>query len=112
MILSHGYSRSQCPHCHAQSTDFEFETLRQALVIQLPRFTEPGKKNQKEILFDLFLDPPVVPVRYELLAVISHYGSSNSGHYMSFLSQSNKWVECDDSRIRPKDFDETVRVSG
>ena len=64
-----------------------------------------------DIHFDLFLAPPAGPVRNELRAVISHYGSSDSGHYKAFLSPSDKWVECDDSDVRIVDFDES-RTTG
>ena len=38
--------------------------------------------------------------KYELLAVVNHFGVVDSGHYTACAKHGNTWYECDDSSVR------------
>ena len=39
-------------------------------------------------------------INYTLLGLIEHHGVfTDSGHYVSYIRQSNKWDHCDDKHI-------------
>ena len=39
-------------------------------------------------------------ITYTLLGLIEHHGFLiNSGHYVSYIRQNNKWYHCDDKHI-------------
>ena len=45
-------------------------------------------------------DSDVFLINYTLLGLIEHHGVFiDSGHYVSYIRQSNKWYHCDDKHI-------------
>jgi ubiquitin C-terminal hydrolase len=101
------------------------------LILSLKRFKEgtdrqgrpTNVKNESDIDFGLKLSMPIAPddngkprpnVEYELYAIITHFGTMNSGHYTAFAKSfnppgstqytekrptDNKWFYFDDDRV-------------
>ena len=56
--------------------------------------SEPGFVNLANLNIKLGL------INYTLLGLIEHHGVFiDSGHYVSYIRQSNKWYHCDDKHI-------------
>ena len=54
--------------------------------------------------------PPSDMNRYNLYAVVNHYGSFECGHYTSYCQNQNKWYCFDDNSVNEMDRSK-VRVS-
>ena len=85
------------------------------------QFKEKAKETKKEAAVlpptDLALEQkssPVPSVMYDLHGVVTHKGSLNSGHYISFIlsgtepdangHQWNQWLRCDDETVTPVEY--------
>ena len=73
------------------------------LLIQINRFSisnlhgRPRKNNHP---FGIHENIKLGLINYTLLGLIEHHGVFiDSGHYVSYIRQSNKWYHCDDKYI-------------
>ena len=73
------------------------------LLIQINRFNvsnllgRPWKNNHP---FGIYENIKLGLINYTLLGLIEHHGVFiNSGHYVSYIMQNNKWYHCDDKHI-------------
>ena len=73
------------------------------LLIQINRFSasnlhgRPWKNNH---IFRIYENIKLGLIIYTLLGLIEHHGVFiNSGHYVSYIRQNNKWYHCDDKHI-------------
>lgn len=55
-------------------------------------------------------DESDIVTKFEIFAVVTHSGTLDSGHYVSFVRLRNQWYRCDDAWITEVDED-TVRAS-
>jgi len=87
----------------------EFWSFPKILVIDIKRFTNYNKKNQKLVSFpidNLDLSEYVIgykkeEYKYELYGVCNHSGGLLGGHYTSFIKNANgKWYEFNDTCIK------------
>lgn len=105
-----------CPVCKKMVTAKISTTLEQTppnMIVHLKRFSK-GRGLYRKMLD--FIDFPLTnldltkymsvnlrgtPVKYDLYAVINHYGDVGGGHYTAFAktSKSPKWYEFDDSTV-------------
>ena len=54
----------------------------------------PWKNNHP---FGIYENIKLGLINYTLLGLIEHHGAfMNSGHYVSYIRQNNKWYQCDD----------------
>ena len=96
-----------CPSCtgiHDYILTSTFRSLPNAVILHLARFLHSGEK------VDSLIDAPHnlelktqegLLRKYELRAVISHFGSAEAGHYVAAVSRYNTqdWTMYDDSRV-------------
>ena len=94
-----------CRKCTTQSCQ-SLRTSNQEtpniLLIQINRFSvsnlygRPLKNNHPFGILNIKLGL----INYTLLGLTEHHGVFiNSGHYVSYIRQSNKWYHCDDKHI-------------
>ncbi|EFC49081.1 ubiquitin specific protease [Naegleria gruberi] len=105
-----GKNKYKCPKTNTYVTASKKLTIHEApinLILQLKRFNIFGKKVSKKISYEDTLDiSPYMSnkntvARYSLYGVLVHSGgSSSSGHYYSFVKNSNGiWYRMDDSSV-------------
>ena len=77
--------------------------MQNILLIQINRFSvsnlhgRPWKNNHT---FGIYENIKLGLINYTLLGLIEHHGVFiDSGHYVSYIRQSNKWYHCDDKHI-------------
>ena len=59
-----------------------------------------GRSGKNNHPFGIYENIKLGLINYTLLGLIEHYGVFiNSGHYVSYNRQSNKWHHCDDKHI-------------
>lgn len=87
----------------------EFWSLPNILVIDLKRFTDQNKKNQRVVTFpldNLDLSKFVIGYQkeqyvYDLYGVCNHSGNVNGGHYTAFIKNANnKWYHFNDTLVK------------
>ncbi len=84
-----------------------FWSLPKILIIVLKRFDNHGRKNNSLIKFPFELDLCKYCVgykkntyKYNLISVANHIGSLNSGHYFSYVKNTNdNWYKYDDTMV-------------
>ena len=58
------------------------------------------RKNNHPFVFYENIKLYVGLINYTLLGLIEHHGVFiNSGHYVTYIRQNNKWYHCDDKHI-------------
>ena len=97
-----------CPRCGRQNSciqKYEIESLPHILILHLKRFDVSTKgivKNKKYIEFPLKnLKMGNRELVCNLKSITNHYGTLNTGHYVSFCKSRYKgdWFKCDDTKI-------------
>ena len=59
-----------------------------------------GRPRKNNHPFDIYENIKLGLINYTLLGLIEHHGVFiDSGHYVSYIRQSNKWYHCDDKHI-------------
>ena len=95
------YSRLKSLKCR-----YDTEVQTGILVLQiansyhflLPFFHGRPRKNNHP--FGIYENIKLGLINYTLLGLIEHHGVFiDSGHYVSYIRQSNKWYHCDDKHI-------------
>jgi ubiquitin C-terminal hydrolase len=88
----------QVPKCHRR-----IKKLPNILFVQLIRFT--GSMEKIETLVNCHIDKPLTiqDSKYKIIGIISHSGSMNRGHYISYVRGENDkdepWIKCDDKNV-------------
>ena len=104
-----------CPKCkkHTLATKkMELFYLPKLLIICFKRFIRDSykwKKNEEFVDFpinnldmgDYMIGPDKSHSKYNLFAVIQHYGSTGFGHYTAVCKNFDKWYSYNDSSIHP-----------
>ena len=71
--------------------------------IQINRFSVSnlhGRPRKNNHPFGIYENIKLGLINYTLLGLIEHHGVFiDSGHYVSYIRQSNKWYHCDDKHI-------------
>ncbi|XP_024028394.1 ubiquitin carboxyl-terminal hydrolase 8 isoform X2 [Morus notabilis] len=102
-----------CPDCkkHQQANKkIDLWKLPEIIVIHLKRFSYTEFSTSKlESYVDFpiddmdfssyFIQKNIRPNRYNLYAIINHYGSTFGGHYTAFVRHNGKWYEFDDDKV-------------
>ena len=91
-----------CPYCQLRqefTKYYIFDKLPQVLIISLKRFKYASMYRNK---INTFIKYPLENLeinneKFDLYAVINHFGSLNSGHYTSYVKIDNDWYNFDDS---------------
>jgi ubiquitin carboxyl-terminal hydrolase 20/33 len=117
-----GDNKYSCDKCKKLTNGIKYSkvlSLPELLVIHLKRFKHDslfstGKINSHVSfqLYDLEMKPYVhhlcsnESTTYDLCSIVSHYGSSNGGHYTSYAKNhaNEEWYEYDDSYCRRVDI--------
>lgn len=116
--LLDGGDKYWCEKCriHVVSRKtLKIERSPEILCVQLKRFKHEGYFSSKintQVLFpleDLDLNPFLshqnsdLEAKYDLFGIISHRGSFNGGHYVSYCKnyETGQWFEYDDSHVTP-----------
>jgi uncharacterized UBP type Zn finger protein len=107
-----------CPHCHqtvCASRQMRLAKVPVHLIIQLKRFRM--RRGTLETDNSLVLVPPSIdltkffrdeqpgPVKYELRAVMNHFGSLRAGHYTAHAKRGEKWLYFNDETVTERDLD-------
>ncbi len=96
--------------CSLDRKNFIRRTRGQAV----PTFT----RHENPISFDLynqsfdrcFKDPSKSCGDYEVVSIIMHSGSANSGHYTAYVKAGNEWYYCNDETITPCSEQEVFKI--
>ena len=91
-----------CPYCKLKqefTKNYLFDKLPQVLIISLKRFKYATMYRNK---INTFIKYPLENLeinheKFDLYAVINHFGNLNSGHYTSYVKIDNQWFDFDDS---------------
>ena len=91
-----------CPYCQLRqefTKYYIFDKLPQVLIISLKRFKYASMYRNK---INTFIKYPLENLeinneKFDLYAVINHFGTLNSGHYTSYVKIDNEWFNFDDS---------------
>ena len=86
-----------------------FWSLPNILTIDLKRFNEQNKKNQRDVTYpleNLDLSPYVVGYQkerclYDLYGICNHSGNPLGGHYTAYIKNANgKWYHFNDTNVK------------
>ena len=93
----------KCPTQSCQSLRTSYQETSNILLIQINRFSVSnlhGRPRKNNHPFGIYENIMLVPINYTLLGLIEHHGVFiDSGHYVSYIRQSNKWYHCDSKHI-------------
>ena len=74
-----------------------FRSINRFSVYNLHGRSRPQKNNNP---FGIYENIKLGLINYTLLGPIEHHGVFiNSGHYVSYIRQNNKWYHCDDKHF-------------
>ena len=93
----------KCTTQSCQSLRTSYQETPNILLIQINRFSVSnllGRPRKNNHAFGIYENIKLGLINYTLLGLIEHYGVFiNSGHYVSYIRQNNKWYHCDDKHI-------------
>ena len=107
-------SFSTCEKCNNEHCEISVSltSLPEILILHISRFTKrwygQGKvfqfvsfPGQEDVDFGHFVPPDINcgPTIYKLVAVVSHSGTMNIGHYVCYSKINNEWILFDDTHI-------------
>ena len=96
--LKQWFQRVSC-----QSLRTSYQETPNILLIQINRFSVSnlhGRPRKINLPFGIYENIKLGLINYTLLGLIEHHGVFiNSGHYVSYIRQYNKWYHCDDKHI-------------
>ena len=109
-----------CPKCEKKvlaKKKIEFYYLPKIFVVCFTRFSKDNDiwlKNKEEIDFKIkdmdmkeyMIGPDKEHSKYDLFALVLHYGTIENGHYISICNNSDRWYKYDDSRVNEFDINE------
>lgn len=117
-----GENKYLCPGCKRKnnaSKQYFIKSAPNVLTIQLKRFTNNGKKDNRTVGFSehLTLNTQLLsgdPTTYTLYAVLIHIGfGCRSGHYYSFVKAANDlWYEVNDSTVSQASLSRVLNHNG
>ena len=100
------YKNLTCRKCTIQSSQSlctSYQETPNMLLIQINRFSVSnlhGRPRKNNHPFGIYENIKLGLINYTLLGLIEHHGVFiDSGHYVSYIRQSNKWYHCDDKHI-------------
>ena len=95
-----------CRKCTIQSSQSlctSYQETPNMLFIQINRFSVSnlhGRPRKNNHPFGIYENIKLGLINYTLLGLIEHHDVFfDSGHYVSYIRQSNKWYHCDDKHI-------------
>ena len=95
-----------CRKCTIQSSQSlctSYQETPKMLLIQINRLSVSnlhGRPRKNNHPFGIYENIKLGLINYTLLGLIEHHGVFiDSGHYVSYIRQSNKWYHCDDKHI-------------
>lgn len=67
-------------------------------MIEREKDLEEQENKNREMIASALKDGPLV---YELYSILNHSGTSNAGHYFSYIKsfENNKWYAFNDERV-------------
>ena len=75
-----------------------YQEMPNILLIQINRFSVSNLNGNHP--FGIYENIKLGLINYILLGLIEHHSVFiNSGHYVSYIRQNNKWYHCDDKHI-------------
>ena len=93
----------KCTTQSCQSLCTSYQETPNILLIQINRFSVSnlhGRPRKNNHPFGIYENIKLGLINYTLLGLIEHHGVFiDSGHYVSYIRQSNKWYHCDDKHI-------------
>ena len=93
----------KCTTQSCQSLRTSYQQMPNILLIQINRFSVSnlhGRPRKNNHPFGIYENIKLGLINYTLLGLIEHHGVFiNSGHYVSYIRQNNKWYHCDDKHI-------------
>ncbi|KAI9730924.1 MAG: hypothetical protein M1818_007998 [Claussenomyces sp. TS43310] len=110
--LIHDYTCEKCKHKSNKHRKQRIVYAPDVLLVQLKRFNHLGQKDSLKVIYgsDLDLsrfsaDADQGLLQYRLRSVISHWGSTGGGHYISMTKMPTRgeWYEFDDDAIQAID---------
>ena len=101
--LVHVVGERTCTTQSCQSLRTSYQETPNILLIQINRFSVSnlhGRPRKNNHPFGIYENIKLGLINYTLLGLIEHHGVFiDSGHYVSYIRQSNKWYHCDDKHI-------------
>lgn len=91
----------RCGRCKKEDKALKKITIQRYpkyFIMQLKRFDNNSKKIECDI--NVNFEYNLGNEKYVLRSLIYHYGTTTSGHYVSFCKKGNTWYLCDDINIR------------
>ena len=93
----------KCTTQSCQSLHTSYQETPNNLLIQINRFSVSilhGRPRKNNHPFGIYENIKLGLINYTLLGLIEHHGVFiDSGHYVSYIRQSNKWYHCDDKHV-------------
>ena len=93
----------KCTNQFCQSLHTSYQEMPNILLIQINEFSVSnlhGRPRKNNHPFGIYENIKLGLINYTLLGLIEHHGIFiDSGHYVSYIRQSNKWYHCDDKHI-------------
>lgn len=83
--------------------EFNYDTMKKYKVndycsfpfdLNMKKYTSEYLNNSNDFYPDEYYD-------FKLRGVIVHYGTSEAGHYYSYIKDSNEWFEFNDEMVMP-----------
>jgi ubiquitin C-terminal hydrolase len=119
LLSENQYRRNDDALTNAVTTPLIMSSLS-ILVLHLKHFGFNVERHECRKIDDVFaisamIDiPPYATTRvapYALRGVIVHTGSARSGHYISYVNESNKWLRFDDAGVREVSPDDVYHIA-
>jgi len=113
-----------CERCRQRVPSTKQLSVKKApliLTLHLKRFSNDGKKDNREMTYPAEIQLPVVGVNgdtvqtlYQLYAVLVHDGyASRSGHYYAYiLTPDDHWYEVNDARTEERTSEQAMAQGG
>jgi ubiquitin carboxyl-terminal hydrolase 22/27/51 len=103
-VLADVVVEQQCGGCSKSArvlNSFSVLDLPDILLIQLSRFEVSANKvlKLKQAVSFPLVNLPFQNSTFNLLSVVNHHGSVNSGHYSAFINENGQWFSCNDHII-------------
>jgi ubiquitin carboxyl-terminal hydrolase 36/42 len=115
------YHCSRCGQRVPSTKQLSIKKAPLILTLHLKRFSNDGKKDNREMTYPAEIQLPVVGVNglavqtlYQLYAILVHDGyASRSGHYYAYiLSPDDRWYEVNDARTEERSSDQAMAQGG
>ena len=111
--LKENWRCGKCGAVSAGKKQLFIELFPDLLILHLKRFKYSDHRRTKDYReVDIPAAVSVDEINYNLIAVVEHSGSFDSGHYTALVRMENRWFRCNDTEVREVSFSESFGSRG